>query len=134
MRQVAPDRHQATVGDGYVRRQVTSHENTATASQRSTARRRCGTWNVRSLIREGKIENVVQEARRLKLDILGVADVGWRGVDQVKVGDHEFIYSADGKHTGVGILMTAQVARCLMGYWAVSNRVIVAKFNPSTLL
>ena len=128
---MAPDRHQATVGDDYVRRQVISHENTATASQRSSLRRRCGTWNVRSLVREGKIENVAQEARRLKLDILGVADVGWSGVDQVKVGDYEFIYSANGIHTGVGILMTAEVAKCLMGYWAVSGRVIVAKLNAN---
>ena len=57
---------------------------------------------MRSLIREGKIENLAQEARRLKLDILGVADVGWKGVDQVKAGDYEFIYSASGNHTGVG--------------------------------
>ena len=74
VRQVAPDRHQATVGDGYVRRQVISHV-TATASQRSSLKRRCGTWNVRSLIREAKIENVAQEAGRLNLDILGVADI-----------------------------------------------------------
>ena len=40
---------------------------------------------MRSLIREGKIENVAQEARRLKFYILGVADVGWSGVDHVRV-------------------------------------------------
>ena len=131
MRQVAPDRHRATVGDGYVRRQVISHDNTATARQRTSLKRRCATWNVRSLIRDGKIENVAQEARRLKIDILGVADIGWNGIDQVKVGDYEFVYYASGNHTGVGILMTAEVAKCLMGYWAVSSRVIVAKLNAN---
>ena len=94
-------------------------------------KRRCGTWNVRSLIREGKIDNVAQAAKRLKIDILGIADVGWNGVDQVKVGEYEFIYSASGNHTGVGILMTAEVTKCLMGYWAVSSRVIVAKFKAN---
>ena len=105
MRQVAPDRHQATVGDGYVRRQVISHANTATASQRTSTRRRLATWNVRSLIRDGKLENVAQEARRLKLDILGVADIGWNEVGQMKKGGYEFVYSASGNHTRVGILL-----------------------------
>ena len=86
---------------------------------------------MRSLIRVGKIENVAQEARRLRLDILGVADVGWNGVDKIKVGDYEFVNSASGNHTGVGILMTEEVAKCLMGYWAVSSRVIVVKIKAS---
>ena len=65
------------------------------------------------------------------MDILGVVDIGWSGVDQVRVGDYEFIYYATGIHTGVSILMTAEVAKCLMGYWAVSSRVIVAKLKDN---
>ena len=131
VRQVVPDRHRTTVGDDYVRRQVISQENMATASQRSSTRRKFGTWNVRSLVQEGMIENLVQEAGRLKVDILGVADIGWNGVDQVNVGDYQFIYSASGNHTGVGILITIEVSKCLMGYWAVSDRVLVAKFKAN---
>ena len=55
----------------------------------------------------------------------------WNGVDQVKVGDYEFIYSAYGNHTGVGVRMAAEATKCLLGYWDVSSRVIVAKFKVS---
>ena len=65
------------------------------------------------------------------MDILGVADIGWNGVDQKSVGGYEFVYSANGNHTGVGILMTEEVAKSLLGYWAVSSRVIVAKLQAS---
>ena len=34
-----------------------------------------GTWNVRSLYQAGKLENVISEMKRLKVDILGMAEV-----------------------------------------------------------
>ena len=49
----------------------------------------------------------------------------------MKVREYEFIYSSNGIHTGVGILMTAEVTKCLMGYWAVSSRVLVFRFKAT---
>ena len=60
------------------------------------------------------------------LNILEVADVGWNGVDKIKVENYEFAYFANDNHTGVGILMREGVTKCLMGYWAVYNRVVKA--------
>lgn len=36
-----------------------------------------GTWNVRTLNQEGKLENLIKEMSRLKIDILGVAETHW---------------------------------------------------------
>ena len=82
-------------------------------------------------MRVGKPQNVVNEAQRLEIDILGISDVGWTGVDQVRAGGYEFVYSGSGKHSGVGILMSLESAKCLMGYWAISDKVIIAKFKAT---
>ena len=38
-----------------------------------TAYQRISTWNVRTLYQDGKLENVLQEMRRLKVDILAMS-------------------------------------------------------------
>ena len=36
-----------------------------------------GTWNVRTLNEDGKIEHLLNEMSRLRIDILGVAETHW---------------------------------------------------------
>lgn len=84
LRQVVPDRHQATAGADYMR-QVVSHCNNATVRLKTTQKRKIGTWNVKTLRRAGKVHNVAAEAKRLKIDILGLSEVWWPGVGQMTV-------------------------------------------------
>ena len=37
-----------------------------------------GTWNVRSMLKSGKLANVIQEMRQAKLDVLGLTEVRWK--------------------------------------------------------
>ena len=130
VRRVTPVRHHATVGD--VRgRQADSRCNNATVSDHNREKKRIATWNVRSLLREGKVNNVAAEAERMNLDIVGVSEVRWSGVSQITVGDYELIYSGSEKHTGVGIMVKKDIARCLEGYWALSDRVLLVKIRGS---
>src|SRR6476469_5606950 len=39
---------------------------------------RVGTWNVRTMIAMGKLENVQEEVRRNRLSIMGVSQVRWK--------------------------------------------------------
>ena len=36
-----------------------------------------GTWNVRTLRTKGKLENVKQEMRRMKINVLGLSEIRW---------------------------------------------------------
>ena len=58
VRQVAPDRQQATV--------------------RNKDTIKIGTWNVRTLYQLGKLINVRQEVERLKINILGICESRWK--------------------------------------------------------
>jgi len=39
--------------------------------------KRIGTWNVRTLLQIGKLENLKVEIKRLKIDILGISEMRW---------------------------------------------------------
>ena len=46
-----------------------------------------GTWNVRSM-NQGKLEVVKQEMARVNVDILGISELKWTGMDEFNSYDH----------------------------------------------
>ena len=54
---------------------------------------RIGTWNVRTMQSEGKVENIVREMEREGLEVLGMSEVRWTGSGEVTVGDAKIVYS-----------------------------------------
>ena len=71
------------------------------------------TWTVRTMHQAGKLQNVKEEAIRLKVDILGLAEVRWLGSGKLVSEDHTLIYSGHKKEHrhGVGLLHSNVVAR-----------------------
>ena len=96
-------------------------------------RTRClniGTWNVRSLNQDGKIENLIKEAKSLNTDILGLAETRLIGEDKITHEGYNLIYSGGSKHEhGVGILLSKAVSKSVMGYWGISQRNILVKLS-----
>ena len=50
-----------------------------------------GTWNVRSM-NQGKLEVVKQEIARVNIDIFGISELKWTGVDEFNSDDHYIYY------------------------------------------
>ena len=46
-----------------------------------------GTWNVRSM-NQGKLEVVKQEMARVNVDILGMSELKWTGMNEFNSDDH----------------------------------------------
>ena len=46
-----------------------------------------GTWSVRST-NQGKLEVVKQEMARVNVDILGISELKWTGMDEFNSDDH----------------------------------------------
>lgn len=88
------------------------------------------TWNVRSLYQAGKYDNLCLEMNDLKIDILGVSETRWTGDGKISENGKVMVYSGGNAHQdGVGILMKENVAKAMLGYWPVSNRVIMIKLR-----
>ena len=52
---------------------------------------RIGAWNVRSLNRAGRLENLKREMDRLNLDIVGISEVRWQEEQDFWSGEYRVI-------------------------------------------
>ncbi|GFO31383.1 RNA-directed DNA polymerase from mobile element jockey-like [Plakobranchus ocellatus] len=86
------------------------------------------TWNTRTLLQKGKLENIKQEVERMKLNILGLSEVRWKGARKITSGGHEIIYSGGTEsEKGGGIIVEQAISKAIKGYWALSDRVLLVK-------
>jgi hypothetical protein len=91
---------------------------------------RIGTWNVRTMLKSGKLANVISEMKRGKINILGLSEVRWKdGGDFISDG-YRVIY-AGGKESqrGVALLLDDTVAKCVLSTEAHGDRILLAKIQ-----
>ena len=115
--------------DDHVRQVILDrHQVTACNSNRNKIK--VGTWNVRTLYQAGKLENVIQEMGRLDVNIFGICETRWTNSGSMQIDDYKIIYSGGDKHEkGVGIILDKERSKSLMGYWAISDRVLLVKLK-----
>ena len=115
--------------DDHVRQVILDrHQVTACNSNRNKIK--VGTWNVRTLYQAGKLDNVIQEMGRLYVNILGLCETRWTNSGSMQIDDYKIIYSGGDKHEkGVRIILYKERSKSLMGYWAISDRVLLVKLK-----
>ena len=69
-----------------------------------------GTWNVSSM-NQGKLEVVKQEMARVNIDILGISELKWTGIDEFNSDDHNIYYCGQKslRRDGVAIMVNKGV-------------------------
>lgn len=93
---------------------------------------RLATWNVRSLLKPGKLANVVKEMHRMKLDILGVSEVRWKGSGQLSTTQgYTLYYSGEDQDNqyGVGILINKELIKYVTNFVPMSDRVMLIQLS-----
>ncbi|KAJ4449695.1 hypothetical protein ANN_01099 [Periplaneta americana] len=58
-------------------------------------RLRIGTWNVRTLLQAGKLENLKKEIRRNKVDVIGILEIRWENCGELMNDEFRSFYSND---------------------------------------
>lgn len=95
-------------------------------------RTRIGTWNVRTLAEPSRLAQACREMENYRLDILGLSEVRWKGQGEFRTatGQH-FIYCGNNNSHmhGVGILLSSKTKKSLIGFKAISERLISARFR-----
>ena len=76
---------------------------------------RIGTWNVRTMSRSGKFEEIEKEINRMKINVCGLSEVRWVGAGKTE-GDSLTLYYSGGEklERGVGIMITKEVAKSIL--------------------
>ena len=101
---VSKDDHNDDVNLNLARRLSSEENNLKTRGQLF----KIGTWNVRTLNKDGKMENLIQEMNRLNVDIMGVGETRWIGNGKHTSENHVFVYSGGEQHiygVGIGLLL-----------------------------
>ena len=95
---------------------------------------RIACWNVKTMYQLGKTAQVCREMRRYDIDILGVSECRWSGIGRMVTATGEtIVYSGgdNGHQRGVAIIMNRNAAEAMIKWIAVSERIIVARFNSN---
>jgi len=89
------------------------------------------TWNVRSLLQDGKTQNLALEAERLNIDILGVSESRFKGSGDINVMNRWLLYSGNENDSvnGVGFLVKKEVKNSISNIVRVSDRIIMLQLN-----
>ena len=74
-----------------------------------------GTWNVRSM-NQGKLGVVKQEMVRVNLNILGISELKWTGMDEFNSDDHYTYYCGQEslRRNGVAIIVNKRVHNAVL--------------------
>jgi hypothetical protein len=99
---------------------------------------RTGCWNVRTLREQGKLRQLINEAQRYKIEILGVSEVGWGDFGETDSEQTTFLYSGRSNEeqylNGVGILLTKKAKESLLSWQPISDRRFQTPVKPCTII
>ena len=69
------------------------------------------------MFQKGKLENAKKEMERLKLNVLGLSEVRWKGAGSFITDNFTIIYSGGDQHErGVGMLLDKEMSKCIKGF------------------
>ena len=89
-----------------------------------------GTWNVRSM-NQGKLEVVKQEMARVNIDILGIRELKWTGMDEFNSDDYYIYYCGQEslRRNGVAIMVNKRVRNAVLGCNLKNDRMISVRLH-----
>jgi hypothetical protein len=91
---------------------------------------RIGSWNVRTLLAAGKLENLKREAERYRLDIVGISEARWKEKGETRIEDWMFYHSGgDMARNGVGIIVSKKFCNSVQKVKYISDRLIMIRFR-----
>ena len=67
---------------------------------------------------------------QLNINILGINEMRWPSNGDFMIENFKMIYAGGDKHEkGVGLLLDSNMAKCMLGYWNVNERVLLVKLQ-----
>src|SRR5277367_1279237 len=91
---------------------------------------RIGTWNVRTMNKSGKLENVKEEMKRSGLNILGISEVRWKeGGDFISDGFRIIYAGGEESQRGVAIILDNQVSKSVTDIERYGDRFICVRIR-----
>uniref|UniRef100_A0A2S2PFK6 Craniofacial development protein 2 n=1 Tax=Schizaphis graminum TaxID=13262 RepID=A0A2S2PFK6_SCHGA len=95
---------------------------------------RIGTWNVRTLLSPGRLEELKQQMREKELDVLGVCETRWGDNDDFWIDDFRIIHSRgkQGKN-GVALLLNKNYGTCIENTYHINDRILMVRIKTASV-
>ena len=92
-----------------------------------------GTWKVRSM-NKGEMKVDKQEMARVNIDILGISELRWTGMDEFNSDDHYIYYCGQEslRRNGVAIMVNKGVRNAVLGCNLKNDKMISIRFQGKT--
>ena len=93
-----------------------------------------GTWNVRTLRVDGKLEELIHELDRYRWNILGLSEIRKKGINEIQTLEgHKLYYVGnESKHiNGVGFIVNKQITSTVMCFNAISDRIAIIRLQAT---
>jgi len=90
------------------------------------------TWNVRSMYEMIETEQIIHEMERLRMDILGVSEMRWRGNGKLVMPAHMIYYAGNSEpnhYKRVGFVVTRKIDATVRSFVPQSDRVALLQLN-----
>uniref|UniRef100_A0A8D8SEP2 Craniofacial development protein 2 n=1 Tax=Cacopsylla melanoneura TaxID=428564 RepID=A0A8D8SEP2_9HEMI len=89
------------------------------------------TWNVKTMNKEGKLENLAREMKKNNIDLMGLGEVRWIGEGELIVDEYKMVYKGGEKKKefGVGIIYKQSLDKNVTKIIPKSDRVIAMKIT-----
>ena len=104
---------------------------------RKSRKLKIGTWNVNGLNQEMKLDILIKEMSKFKMDILGVAETHWTEEisDTFELNGYVIIQARNNnniRRKGVAIIVSKEISKYLSTFQLISERLISATFEFNT--
>jgi hypothetical protein len=92
-----------------------------------------GCWNVRTLYTTGATALLIHELKKLRWDIIGIAETHWTGVEDKRYEDYRILSCGreDMHRSGVALVLSPLAEKALQGHNPVNDRIITARFRTT---
>ena len=83
---------------------------------------------------QGKLEVVKQEMTRVNINILGISELRWTGMDEFNSGDHYIYYCGQEyfRRNEVALIVNKRVRNAVLGCNLKNDRMISVRFQDKT--
>jgi exonuclease III len=84
------------------------------------------TWNVRTMLIPGKMQEISKEMMKYKIDIIALQEIQWQGQGRIDKPDYTRLYSGSEEKTdqlGTRFMMKRTMKRSLLDFEPQNNRI-----------
>ena len=106
-----------------------------TRKKKKNNKMKMATWNVRTMLKPGKMQEIVGEVRKYGIDFVALQEVRWKGQGEINKLDYTLKYSGaekQGKH-GVGFVIMEKLKENIMEFNAINERLAYLRIKAKPL-